>query len=80
MFLCLLYARHLSLSGNSLECEGASVLLRAVVTVCEVGAEFKPPLARLHLQDNGIDTLGSKGMFEPVLFIRILIRYALHAI
>ena len=67
--------RHLSLTGNSLQCEGASELVRTLVSVCEAGSEeLVPPLARLHLQDNGIDTLGPKGMFEPVLFIRLLKR------
>lgn len=69
--------RHLSLAGNSLHCEGASELMTALVTVCEAGREgLRPPLSRLHLQDNGIDILGSKGMFEPVVFIRLLKRYA----
>ena len=51
--------------------------MTALVTVYEAGREgVRPPLSRLHLQDNGIDILGSKGMFEPVFFIRLLKRYA----
>ena len=68
--------RHLSLNGNNLHCDGASELITALVSVCEGGSEqqLKPPLSRLHLQDNGIDILGSKGMVESVSFARLLKR------
>lgn len=69
--------RHLSLAGNSLLCEGATELLKALVIVCESDADYIPPLARLNLQDNGIDCSGPKGMIEPVMFIRTLKRYSI---
>lgn len=66
----------MSLGGNSLHCEGASELVTALVSVCEgVEEQVKPPLSRLHLQDNGIDVLGEKGMVETVLFTRLLKRF-----
>lgn len=46
------------------------------MSVCEgVEEQVKPPLSRLHLQDNGIDVLGEKGMVETVLFTRLLKRF-----
>lgn len=75
MYISIASFRHLSLAGNSLHCEGAIELMTVLVTVCEAGREgLKPPLSRLHVQDNGIDILGPKGMFEPVVFIRLLKR------
>ena len=70
------FHRHLSLIGNNLHCEGASELVTALVKVIEGGREsLGPPLSRLHLQDNGIDVLGSKGMFDPIIFTRLLKRH-----
>ena len=70
------FFRHLSLIGNSLHCEGASELVTGLVTVAEKGSgQMMPSLSHLYLQDNGIDVLGSKGMFEPVLFTRLLKRH-----
>ena len=66
--------RHLSLAGNSLLCEGATALLQALALVCESSTAAFPPLARLSLQDNGIDCSGPQGMFGPVSFIRTLKR------
>ena len=73
---CMLLYRHMSLVGNSLHCEGASELVTALATVCEgVDEQTKPPLSRLHLQDNGIDVLGERGLVETVVFTRMLKRF-----
>ena len=73
-YYLVIFLRHLSLTGNDFQCKGASELLKATVAVCEADSEYRPPLAHLNLQDNGIDCLGLQGMVEPVHFIRLLKR------
>ena len=75
--LCTLVIRELSVAGNKLECDGMNELLRPVVTLCEASQppQTLPPLAKLFLQDNCIDTQGTcGGMFAPIICVRTLKR------
>lgn len=72
--------RELSLRGNTLECEGATELIRPLVAMCESSeAQGPPPLARLDLRDNGMDGCGGGGgkTFVPVLCMRVFRRWIL---
>ena len=71
------FFRELSVAGNRLECDGMNELLRPVVTLCEASQPPQPlpPLAKLFLQDNCIDTHGTcGGMFAPIICMRTLKR------
>ncbi len=68
----------MSLRGNTLECEGASELIRPVVALCESGEfEKPPPLAKLDLRDNGMDGcgVGCGNTFVPVICMRVFKRW-----
>ena len=64
-----LFSRDVSLNGNALGCEGVVDLMSPLLHLCEAGEPI-PPLAKIFLQDNSIDSKGHGGTFAPVICMR----------
>ena len=63
------FFRELRVVGNELQTRGAAEFVRPIMAVSEVNEDM-PLLAKLQMQDNGIDSCGKEGAFGPVTCMR----------